>query len=396
VAVTAGIDYGFAFFFASFLNMTTNFPTSYGWILVVYAGILIVHGLLNTFGVRVVAFLSDVSVWWHLLGVAIIAAVLAFAPSHHAPASFVFTKFINLSGFHAVPYVFFIGLLMAQYTFTGYDASAHMSEETIGADRAAPRGIVSSIVVSLVAGWILLLAVTFALPTNTAAYTNIAGQEFAPVLIWVAAIGRHGAELLLVIAFMAQAYCGMASVTANSRMLYAFSRDGAVPGHKLWHRINPRARTPTNSIWFCVVFAFLLAVPSLWSTAAYGAVTSIATIGLYIAYILPTVLRRLQGKTWEGGSWSLGRWSPVIGCVGIAWVVIIAILFMLPEYSPINRDTFNYAPIAVAVVLLFSGGYWLLSARKWFTGPKAQGDENALTAIEAEFANIERELAEVD
>ena len=115
------------------------------------------------------------------------------------------------------------------------------------------------------------------------------------MLIWTDAIGRHGAELLLVIAFMAQAYCGMASVTANSRMLYAFSRDGAVPGHKYWHQINPRTRTPTNGIWFCVVFALLLAVPSLWSGVAYAAVTSIATIGLYIACILPTVLRRLQG-----------------------------------------------------------------------------------------------------
>jgi amino acid transporter len=240
------------------------------------------------------------------------------------------------------------------------------------------------------------LAITFVIPTNMHIYGIDAVQEFAPVLIWEAAIGRHGAELLLVIAFMAQAYCGMASVTANSRMLYAFSRDGAVPGHKYWHRINPRTRTPTNSIWFCVVFAFLLALPSLWSGVAYGAVTSIATIGLYIAYVLPTLLRRMQGKQWQGGSWSLGRWSPIIGVLGIAWVVVIAILFMLPEFSPVNADTFNYAPIAVAVVLLFSGGYWLFSARKWFTGPKMQGDLAGIAAIEAEFDHIETELNEVD
>ena len=143
------------------------------------------------------------------------------------------------------------------------------------------------------------------------------------MLIWTDAIGRHGAELLLVIAFMAQAYCGMASVTANSRMLYAFSRDGAVPGHKFWHRINPRTRTPTNGIWFCVVFAFLLALPSLWSGVAYGAVTSIATIGLYIAYVLPTLLRRLQGADFKEGRWSLGSWSPLVGWVGIIWVAFI-------------------------------------------------------------------------
>ncbi len=396
VAITAGIDYGFAFFFASFLNMTANYPTTAGYILIIYGGILLIHGLLNTFGVRVVALLSDISVWWHLLGVAIIAAVLAFVPSHHASASFVFTKFVNLSGFHSVLYVFFIGLLMAQYTFTGYDASAHMSEETKNPDFSAPKGIVNSIVVSLIAGWILILAISFVIPTKSAIYAKYAVQEFAPVLIWTDAIGRHGAEVLLVIAFMAQAYCGMASVTANSRMLYAFSRDGAVPGHRFWHRINPRTRTPTNGIWFCVVFAFILAVPSMWSGVAYGAVTSIATIGLYIAYVTPTLLRRLQGKSWEGGRWSLGKWSPFIGWLGVVWVVIIAILFMLPEFSPINRDTFNYAPIAVGVVLLYAGIYWLVSARKWFTGPKPQGTEAELVHIEREFAQIERELEEVD
>src|SRR5579871_485174 len=130
VAVTAGIDYGFATFFTIFLNMTTNYPTTNGYILLVYAGVLLVHGVLNTLGVRIVAFLSDVSVWWHVLGVLCIAITLAVVPSHHASASFVFTKFVNLSGFKEGWYVLLIGLLMAQYTFTGYDASAHMSEET--------------------------------------------------------------------------------------------------------------------------------------------------------------------------------------------------------------------------------------------------------------------------
>jgi amino acid permease (GABA permease) len=398
VAITAGIDFGFATFFATFLNLTAGYPTTAGWVLVIYAAVLVVHGTLNTFGVRVVAFLSDVSVWWHLLGVLIIAIVLFFVPSHHASASFVFTKFTNESTLGVPWFVFMVGLLMAQYTFTGYDASAHMSEETRSADISAPRGIVNSIVVSLIAGWVLILAITFVIPTDPKVYAATASVQAAPVLIWEQALSRVGAELLLLIAVVAQFFCGMASVAANSRMTFAFSRDGAVPGHKYWGRINPRTRTPTNGIWFCVVFAFLLALPAKWNTVAYGAVTSIATIGLYIAYVLPTLLRRLKGKGWEPGRWNLGRWSAVVGWVGIVWVAFIAVLFMLPEaaFGTINWDNFNYAPIAVGVVLLYSGGYWFLSARKWFKGPKPQGDENRLQEIEAEFANIERELEEVD
>jgi amino acid permease (GABA permease) len=390
VAVTAGIDYGFATFFTVFLNLTTHYPTSNGFILIIYAGILVVHGLLNTFGVRIVAFLSDVSVWWHILGVLTIAVVLALVPAHHASASFVFTKFENLSGFSAKWYVFLIGLLMAQYTFTGYDASAHMSEETRNADLAAPRGIVSSIVVSLVAGYILLLAITFAIPHESqAAYNGTAVSPVPPVTIWINAIGRVGAELLLIIAFVAQAFCGMASVTANSRMIYAFSRDGAVPGHRLWHKINPRTRTPTNAIWFAVVFAFILAVPAKWSSVAYAAVTSVATIALYIAYIIPTLLRRLARDAFTPGRWQLGKWSPIVGWVGITWVVFIAIIFLLPEFGPITWHDFNYAPIAFAIVFLYAGGYWVLSAHKWFTGPRVQGTEDELKLIESGLSQAE-------
>ncbi len=398
VAITAGIDFGMALFLTALLNLTTGFTATRDHTVWVYAGILLAHGLLNTFGIRVVAFLSDVSVWWHVLGVAVIALVLLIVPTHHASASFLFTHFVNHTGFSSGIYVFLIGLLMAQYTFTGYDASAHLTEETKGASTAGPKGIVNSIIVSLVAGFVLILGITYAIHGDyTKALTSPTGVP--PAQIFIDAIGRHGGELLLLIAVVAQFYCGMASVTANSRMIYAFSRDGAVPGHQLWHRVNPRTRTPTNSIWFAVVFSFLLALPYIWSPVAYFAVTSIATIGLYLAYVTPTFLRRLKGDEFQRGPWHLGRWSPFIGWLGIAWVFVITILFMLPETGPfrsISWSTFNYAPIAVGVVLAYSGIFWLVSARKWFTGPRAQGDEAGLRAIEAEFVHIEKELEEVD
>jgi len=131
-----------------------------------------------------------------------------------------------------------------------------------------------------------------------------------------------------------------------------------------------------------VVFAFILAIPSMWSSVAYGAVISIAVIGLYIAYVIPTLLRRLAGDSFTPGPWNLGRWSPLVGWIGIIWVGIITILFVLPTASPITWHNFNYTIVAVGVVLLYATVFWLVSARKWFTGPRAQGDESALEAIE--------------
>jgi predicted neutral ceramidase superfamily lipid hydrolase len=160
-----------------------------------------------------------------------------------------------------------------------------------------------------------------------------------------------------------------------------------MPGSSFWHRINKRTRTPTNSIWLAATGAFILGLPYLWNTTAYAAVTSIAVIGLYIAYILPILLRLLAGEAFQRGPWHLGRWSYLVGWTAVAWVGIITVLFVLPQVSPIKVKTFNYAIVAVAVVTLFSGLYWI-SARKWFRGPKVQGSPEELAAIEHDLERV--------
>jgi amino acid transporter len=298
----------------------------------------------------------------------------------------VFGQFVNNTGWSSAPYVFLLGLLMAQYTLTGYDASAHMTEETRGAATAGPRGIVNSILVSLVAGWVLLIGLTFAIQD----YGHAVGSDTGvpPAQIFIDAAGTKTGEFLLLVAIGAQLFCGMASVTANSRMIYAFARDGAIPGSRFWHRINKRTRTPTNSVWFATVGAFLLAVPYLWSSTAYAAVTSIATVGLYVAYVIPVFLRVLKGRDFERGPWHLGRWGRPVGIVATAWVVLIFVLFMLPQVSPVSTTTFNYTPVAFLVVLGGATVWWLVSARRWFTGPQVQGTAEELAAVERELESL--------
>src|SRR6266702_5623551 len=245
-----------------------------------------------------------------------------------------------------------------------------MTEETHQAAVAGPRGIVMSIVVSLFAGWILLIGITFAIQHYEPEHTSATGVP--PAQIFIDAVGNTGGKLLLLIAIGAQLFCGMSSITANSRMIYAFSRDGALPGSAFWHRVNPRTRTPTNAIWLAAGGALVLGLPYLGNSTAYAAVTSIAVIGLYVAYVLPTFLRLRLGSAFVRGPWHLGRWSTPIGVIAVAWVAIITILFMLPTVSPVTIKSFNYTVIAVVAVLGFASIYWAVSARKWFTGPRVQ------------------------
>jgi amino acid permease (GABA permease) len=384
VAVTAGIDFGAAFFLNALLDLQWGFDTRPWHTIVLFAAILVLHALLNQFGVGIVAKLNDISVWWHIVGVLLIVGVLAFVPSHHQSASYVFGHFVNDTGWGSTFYVALLGLLLAQYTFTGYDASAHMTEETRDASTAGPRGIITSILVSLAAGWVLLIGITFAIQH----YNGELGAAVPPAQIFVDAIGNTGGKLLLVVAIGAQLFCGMASVTANSRMIYAFSRDGALPGSAHWHKINPRTRTPTNAIWLAAAGALILGLPYLWNSTAYVAVTSIAVIGLYVAYVLPTLLRLLRGVDFVPGPWHLGRWSRPIGIIAVAWVAFISILFMLPTAAPVTVSTFNYTVVAVVAVLGFATIYWFVSARRWFKGPKVQGSAEELAAIEHELESL--------
>src|SRR6266540_4471795 len=208
VGITAGIDFGLAFFINAYLNLAFGLSTARSNTIIIFGVVLFLHGLLNTFGVRLVAILNDVSVWWHILGVLIIVgAMFLSAPSGHFTVGEVFSTFHNGTGWSSKIYVFLIGLLLAQYTFTGYDASAHMTEETQRADVAGPRGIVMSIVVSLFAGWILLIGVTYAISPGT--YDKVLSSAFAgtgvpPVEIWVSATTRKIAEFLLFITVGAQ------------------------------------------------------------------------------------------------------------------------------------------------------------------------------------------------
>jgi amino acid transporter len=397
IAITAGIDYGAAIFTDALLQLLwpNHFTGTAHEVIYVYAVILAAHAVMNIFSIRLVAFLNDVSVWWHVLGVLVIVAFLVFKPSHHQSFGTVFGHTVNNSGWgHSwIWLVLLLGLLQAQYTYTGYDASAHMSEETQDASRSAARGVIMSIVVSAVFGYILALGVTFAIQ-GSVSDTALAGT-FAVKKVLLDSLGNTTAKVMLAIIVGAQFYCGMSSITSASRMMYAFSRDGAVPGHRLWRRLN-RERVPYMAAIAIAVLAFLCAFPAYFGTSgytAYVAVTSIATIGLYIAYAIPIYLRLRLGDAWEPGEWNLGARYKLVGWTAVIWIAFIAILFILPTgpngvpWHPgkFKWTLFNYAPLALGGTMLLVGGWWVLSANRWFKGPIAQGTPEELARIEAQY-----------
>jgi amino acid transporter len=398
IGVTAAIDYGAALFWTSLMNLW--FPsvgTGRHTVFLTFTCIVAAHLLLNLNGVRLLAALNSFSAWWHMVGVLVIVFVLIIVPDHHQSAGYVFGKTLNNSGFSGHNFsspvfwfVFGLGLLMAQYTYTGYDASAHMSEETRSASRAAALGVVMSVVMSVIFGFILLVAVTFAIPDTKG---TIAAGGYAVTYIWETAMSRKWAEFLLVIACVAQFFCGAASVTAASRMMFAFSRDGAVPGGRVLRRVSTRNRVPVFAVCAIAVLSWALMIPTYWNnTVGYLVGTSIAVIGLYIAYGVPIYLRWRAGDAFERGAWSTGNHYKWINPIAVAWILLVCILFLMPItptgipwHSGFDWNVVNYAPITVGGVLLLVGVWWIVSAHTWFVGPVREGTEEELERIEAGF-----------
>ncbi|MER6206555.1 amino acid permease [Streptomyces sp. NPDC001642] len=358
----AGIDYGAAAFIGAFAQLQWAITPTPARTMMIFATILVLHGLLNSAGVRLVTVLNSISVWWQLGGVAIIVGTLTLAPAPHQSAGFVFTHFHNDTGFTSPLYVALVGGLLAGYTFCGYDASSHVAEETTDAQISAPKGMVRSVWVSWVAGFVLIAGLLFAMQDYTATQNTATGVP--PVQIFLDVLGASGAKALLLIVIVAMLFCGNAEVAAASRMIYAFSRSRALPGWTSWRRVNSRTKTPTRAVWFAVVVPFVLALPALWSPAAYGAITAINAVGMIPTYGIPVYLALRQGRTYQSGPWTLGRWRRPVGVVAVVYVVVITMVFCLPQTAPITGETFNYAGVTLAIALLFAAVTWMTRGKK--------------------------------
>ena len=351
-----------------------------GLVFIVFLITVVLHVIMNVWGARIIHWLQNVNVYWHVFGVAAIVLILLFIPEQHQSLSWMFTTQINNSGWSSYWfYVLPLGFLLTQYTITGFDASAHVSEETGGASAAAAKGIWQSIFYSAVGGWILLLSFLYA-ATNVEEINKNFG--FSPI-IFLTSLPEGWAVAILVISCVGQFFCGMSCVTAASRMLFAFSRDGAVPGSKWLKKVDSN-KNPSNAAVGAALGAVVLTLPALYAPpgtvvpVAFFAVTSVTVIGLFVSFAIPIYLRWRMGNKFKQGPWNLGNKWKWMAPVAVLEIAIISVYFMLPTTPagmPGNENfswlAVQYSPIAMLIVIGGAMIWWQLSAKKWFKGPKS-------------------------
>lgn len=363
IAAQVGINYSCAQFLLPFLRV----PASTRNLVIAFAAILIAQGLINHYGVRLVAILNDFSVTVHIAGVLIlVAALFWFAPKQ--PVSFLFQA-VNSNGRHFYPWAFLLGLLQAQWTYTGYDGSAALAEETEDPRRHASWGIVLAVAVSGVVGYVMLLAITLAIrdiPAVLSAKDAQGNAVPAVIAILEQSMGARAGNALAAMAAIAMWFCGLASITSSSRLLFSLARDKGAPFSRRLSTVNARHRTPAAAIW--VIVAISLAA-LIWSTEI-PVITSMSTVALYVSYSLPVLFAwraRMRGSDWPSQAvWSLGRWGAAINVLALLYAAAICVILVMP---PNQNAGYAMAAVLVATPLIY------LSARRNYVGPKFANPE---------------------
>ncbi len=386
IAAIAGIDYGCAQFAVPLLGL----PDTTRYHMMVFGLLLLTHAILNHVGIRAVARLNDFSAIYHVGGVALVVFALAFF-AEKQPLSFVFTRTFTTVTDQPYWFAFLGGLLQAQWTYTGYDASAHTIEETKNARVSAPWGIYLSVAISGLFGYLMLVFVTLAIKDLGA--TAAAGNSF--IFIFEQALGTAFGRVVLWVVTVAMWFCGLSCVTSTSRMIFAFSRDGGMPVSRVWKQVSRKYRTPAAAVWLAALLSFLLPCLILLLVAArpreldfsklYPAVTGISTIGLYLSYGIPLGLKVLAVSrgVWRSsanGPWHLGNWSGLVNWVALTWIAFISVLFVLPP-NQLTGYIFGGTLVGLAI-------YYMLAVRNRFRGPVPQATSpEALAKLEAEMGN---------
>lgn len=361
--------------------------------------VLLVCVLVNVFLSCYLDLINKICIFWTAASVVIILVTLLSMADSLQSGKFVFAEYDASNSGWPEGWAFFVGLLQAAYTLTGYGMVAAMCEEVQNPHREVPKAIVLSVIAAGITGLVYLIPVLFVMPEQLDILRNVAsGQPIGTVFKMATGSAGGGFGLLFLILGI-MIFAGIGSLTAASRCTYAFARDGAIPGFKLWRRVNKKLDVPVWAVILSASVDALLGLIYFGSTAAFTSFTGVATICLSISYGLPILISLLRGRQdVKRSSFSLGSFGYIINVISICWILLAVVLFSMPYTLPVTPSSMNYASVVFAAFALISIIWYFVYARKHFTGPPVSKEEAVLTTgvITGTAVDPEYELSETD
>ncbi|KAF2203303.1 amino acid permease-like protein [Delitschia confertaspora ATCC 74209] len=348
-------------------------PNEYQTILMFWA-VMVVCMCVNIFGAKYLDLINKICIYWTGASVIIILVVLLSMADRKRSGEFVFAHYDASESGWPEGWAFFVGLLQAAYVLTGYGMVAAMCEEVQTPEREVPKAIVLSVAAAGVTGVIYLIPILFVLPDIKMLLDVPSGQPIGLLFKTVTGSAGGGFGLLFLILGILF-FAGVGALTAASRCTYAFARDGAIPGSRIWKKIDKRFDIPLWALALSTVVDCLLGLIYFGSSAAFNSFTGVATICLSTSYGMPILISVLRKrKLVRNSSFSLGRFGYAINIAMILWICLAVVLFCMPVSLPVAPDTMNYASVVFAGFATISVVWYFTRGRKDFTGPPVPQD----------------------
>ncbi|KAF2688763.1 amino acid permease-like protein [Lentithecium fluviatile CBS 122367] len=361
-------------------------PNEYQTILMFWAVMLVCMSV-NIFGAKYLDLINKICIYWTASSVIIILITLLTMADTRRDASFVFAHYDASQSGWPSGWAFFVGLLQAAYTLTGYGMVAAMCEEVQNPEREVPKAIVLSVAAAGVTGVIYLIPILFVLPDVTLLLEVANGQPIGLLFKTVTGSAGGGFGLLFLILGILF-FAGVGALTAASRCTYAFARDGAIPGSRLWKKVDKRFDIPLWALVLSTAVDCLLGLIYFGSTAAFNSFTGVATICLSASYGMPILISVLRGRrAVKNSGFSLGKFGFAINIAMLVWICLAVVLFCMPVSLPVEADAMNYASVVFAGFATISVAWYFVRGRKDFTGPPvpqdvAPGEEIGVVGVE--------------
>lgn len=396
----AAADFGAASILLECISLRSNFTyvPSNGHVTAVTILILISQAAINSIPSK---YLASITKYYCVINIvttiALIVTILVQCPDINS-RGYTFGTVINSTGWSADGWAFLFGFLQVSWVMTCYDATSRMSEETYNAAYYIPLAISSALICNALFGWVLIIVLVLCMGPNVDDILNSpTGQPL--VAIFDYAMGPTSTTAYVSLTFVILWFSGSAAFCYISRSLWSFSRDGLFPFSKIWYNIDKRTDQPLRCVWLLCFIDSCLVLINLGSEIAMNAIFSANAICTDWSYVMVIgmFLFNKEKMGVQSGPFNLGKFSKPLMAYSCIWTLFVSIVFIFPNYMPVNKENMNYTVVIIGFCFIFSGLWYAIDARKWYKGPTGNLDDDNKTTDSAtsELEGIE-ETSKVD
>jgi len=383
ITITLAVNFGTTLFFVACINVFGSteevpdagiFPATTYQIFLIFVAITFLCNAVSAFGNKYLPLLDTFAIFWTFAGlISMVVCILTLAKHGRHSASYVFRDFEPQSGWPA-GWSFCVGLLQAAYATSSTGMIISMCEEVEKPATQVPKAMVYTIIINAIGGLVFLIPIVFVMPDLTLLIGLLSGQPVPTIFKF--AVGSAGGAFGLLVPLMVLAlFCGIGCTTAAARCVWAFSRDGAIPGSKWWKQVNVKLDVPFNAMMLSMAVQIILGVIYFGSTAAFNAFSGVGVICLTLSYAVPIAVSLIGGRTHvKLGEFYFGAIGLVANVVALAWSALAIPLFCMPSYLPVTETTMNYASVVFFAFFVIASLWYFVWGHKHYAGPPVQED----------------------